>query len=130
MSSDSAPVDLRPLTRQRGGRLDDGQPVLIVHPLLVSSVQERFHGLAVCAGSESLITQAMCQVFCCVQIGMGRVPAAHTTERLLVRTVLTGRIMTALALLRAIRALDFAGTDAPFGCPQASWAGMCARLDA
>src|SRR5262245_41916426 len=117
MSADISPVDLRPLTRQLGGRVDDGQPLLILHPLLVSSVQERFTGLAVCAGSEILIAQAICPVFCCVQLGMGGVPADHTTARLLVPTVLTGRIMTAMAFLRAISARDLAGMDAPFGRP-------------
>jgi hypothetical protein len=72
---------------------------LEILPVLVSSLQQRFDGLAVYAGSEFLIVETTCQVLGCVHVGMIRMPADHTTERLLAATVLAGHLMTALALL-------------------------------
>src|SRR5215472_11575830 len=105
MSSDIAPVDLRPLTQQLGGQLDDGQPVLVLHPLLVPSLQERFDRLAVCTGGYLLIAQTPCQVLCCIHVGMMGVPTDHTTERLLVRPILAGHVMTTMAFLGTVGAL-------------------------
>src|SRR5690242_10500110 len=82
----------------------------------MSSVQEGSDCLAVCAGSQLLIVQATRQVLCRVHIGMSGVPADHTTERLLVRTVLAGDMVTVMAFLGTVGALDLAGTDASLGC--------------
>ena len=84
-------------------------------PLLVSPVQERLDGLAVCTRSQLLIVQTACQVFCRIHIGMSGVPADHTAKRLLVWAILAGHRMAAMALLGTVSALDLGGTDAAFG---------------
>ena len=78
--------------------MDYGHPLEML-PVLVSSLQQRFEGLAVYAGSECLIVETTCQVLGRVHVGMSRLPADHTIERLLAGTVLAGHRMTALALL-------------------------------
>jgi hypothetical protein len=85
------------LTEQLGGRLDDGQPVLVV-PVLVSSCQECGNHLVVCADGELVIGQTTGQVLGRVHVGMLCVPADHTAERLLVRTVLAGDTRTVACL--------------------------------
>src|SRR5215469_922391 len=46
---------------------------------------------------------------------MVRVPTDHTAKRLLVRSVLAGRMMTLITFLRTIGTLDLASTDTSFG---------------
>ena len=87
------------MTEQLGGRLDYGQPVLLLQPQLVTLLQERFDRRTVDTGSQLLIEETARQVVGCVHIGMVGVPTDHTTERLLVGTVRVGYIMTAMALL-------------------------------
>jgi hypothetical protein len=68
--------------------VDYGHPLEILPVLvLVSSLQQRLDGLAVYAGSEFLISETTGQVLGRVHVGMIRLPADHTTERLLAGTL-------------------------------------------
>jgi len=81
----------------------------------VSSCQERWQRLAVCAGRELLIAQTTRQVLCRVHVGRRGGPADRTAKRLLAGTVLAGDVMTARARVRRLGAPHRAGTHTPLG---------------
>jgi len=49
--------------------------------------KQRFDGLPVLAGTQLLIIPSVCQIGCCIQIGMRLLPTHDTTKRLLVGAI-------------------------------------------
>jgi hypothetical protein len=79
--------------------LNDGQPVLLLQPQLVSPVHQRVHCLAICAGSQLLILQTAGQMLCRMHIGLRGIPTDPTAGRLLGGTVLEADEVPPLTLL-------------------------------
>src|SRR5712691_10551617 len=78
---------LRPFTKQPTGRAVGLRPTVLCLPYLMSPHQQSFDRFAVLAGAQFLVTQAVLDVECGVEIGVCAVATDLTAKRLLVGSV-------------------------------------------
>jgi hypothetical protein len=107
--------------------MDYGQP-LFLHPDLVSLGEYGLDRHAIRTRHQRLVIQPMRQILCRVDVGMRRVLADLTTERLLFGAVLASDMVTAMAFLRAVGARDCPSAEASFGGSPGDWLGEVGQI--